>query len=167
MMTDIEALLSVDAGKTPPGVVAFFMGDPDRDVRHVWLVIAALAGLAAAGTACAGAALLPVTVLVLATGLFGVLATPTLRTDGHQTIKRQVMVVTSEGLIVRDAWGLHSWRLDDLADVVPGIYDCRAYLDIIERNGTRHTIETIGFRRGDRIRQVIAKRLRLRQTPVV
>ena len=163
-MTDVEALLSVDAGKVPPGVVAFFMGDPDRDIRLAGVVIAAIAGLAAVGAAYGGAGLLPVTVLVLAAGLFGVLATPTIRTDGHQTIKRQVMVVTAEGLIVRDAWGLHSWRLDDLADVVPGIYDSRTYLDIIERNGTRHTIETIGFRRGDRVRQVITTRLRLRQT---
>ena len=28
-MSDIEALLSVDAGKTPPGTVAFFQRDPE------------------------------------------------------------------------------------------------------------------------------------------
>jgi hypothetical protein len=165
-MTDVEALLSVDAGKTPPGVVAFFMADPERDIQLPWLVMAVTSGVAAIAAGCVGAGLLPVTLLLLCASLFGVFATPTLSADGRPTIKRQVMVVTSEGLIVRDACGLRSWRLDDMADVSARIFDCRTYLDIVDRHGTRHSIETIGFRRGDRVREVITNRLRLRQTHV-
>ncbi len=34
-MSDVEALLSVDSGKVPPGVVAFFARDPEASKRRV------------------------------------------------------------------------------------------------------------------------------------
>src|ERR1051325_9541776 len=42
IMTDIEALLSVDAGQVPEGTVAFFTRDPERGQRRLYLVTGAL-----------------------------------------------------------------------------------------------------------------------------
>ena len=47
-MSDVEALLSVDSGKVPPGVVAFFARDPEASKRRV---LAAFAVVMAAVTA--------------------------------------------------------------------------------------------------------------------
>jgi hypothetical protein len=159
-MTEVEALLSVDAGHTPPGIVAFFMDDGRQDGRRARAVLAALAALATVGCALAGVGRIPLTLLAIGVGILAVRATPTLQDKVDLVCKRQVMVVTGVGLIVRDASGLRTWRFEDLAEVVAGIFDHRAYLDLIDQHGTHHTIEYFGFRRAERIRRVISQRLR-------
>ena len=48
-MSDVEALLSVDAGRVPPGTVAFFARDPERTKRRILAVLAVLVGSGGGG----------------------------------------------------------------------------------------------------------------------
>ena len=74
------------------------------------------------------------------------------------------MVVTAEGLIVRDAWGLRSWRFEDLADIAASSYEHRPYMVLIQRDGTRHALDYLSFQRPEQLRRVIDRRLRLKTT---
>jgi hypothetical protein len=158
-MTDIEALLSVDAGRTPANTVAFFIDDTDQSGRLVALVMASLSALAAVGCGLAHAGLQTVTLLTLGAALMALRATPTVSEESVVAPTRRVMVVTTGGLIVRDAWGLRSWRFEDLAGVVAGIYDSRPHLQLIDQKGKRHTVECPQFRTGERARKMISARL--------
>jgi hypothetical protein len=162
-MTEVETLLSVDAGRTPPGTVAFFMDDGDRRTRMTRAALAALMGLGAIALAftLGKSGLAPVTLLVLGAAIAGVRAMPTLRDDDRPAGKRQVMVVTAGSLIVRGPWGLKTWRFEDLDRVVAGLDTGRAYLELLDKNGSRYTLECSGFRRCERARRVISSRLAL------
>lgn len=161
-MTDVETLLRVDAGRTPPGAIAFFMDDEDRGLRRTLTVLAVLAALGVGACVYAGVGLMPISLLVLATGLLAVGGIRTIPEDMDPTAKRRVLVVTASGIIVRDRQGLRNWSFEDLADVVAGVSERRPYLDIIDRRGIHHTFECLEPRRGERARKVIASRLRLR-----
>src|SRR6185369_6847502 len=102
LVTDIEALLSVDAGRVPPGAVAFFAGDIDVGERRTYAVLALLSGVAAAACACGGAGRFLVALLLLSGTALAVLATPTSHEEEERRIKRPVLVVTDVALIVRD-----------------------------------------------------------------
>jgi hypothetical protein len=164
-MTQVEILLSVDAGNTPPGVVAFFVDDGDRVARRAQASIAVVLGLLAGACAWIHAGRAPVTLLLLAAGMLALRAMRTLPDDETPTPTRQVLVVTSLGLIVRDARGLRSWLFENLIDVVAGIYNGHPYLDLIDQNGIRHSVSCLPFRRGERARRVISARLLLKRTP--
>src|ERR1041385_8042347 len=71
IMTDIEALLSVDAGQVPEGTVAFFTRDPERGQRRLYLVTGALLLLGAVASAIAGTGFAATAVLFLGAGIFG------------------------------------------------------------------------------------------------
>ena len=156
IMTDIEALLSVDAGQVPEGTVAFFMRDPERGQRRLYAVTAALLLLGAAGCAVGGAGLPGMVVLLLGAGIFGVLATPTLK-DDPRPVKRQVVLVTPTGIIMRDAQGLRSWTFEDLTDSSSWIHADRIDLLLVRRDGTRIFIDCQCFHRGERLPDVISK----------
>ncbi len=162
-MTDIETLLSVDAGRTPPDTVAFFMDEESRRIPPGQIVLASLMGLGAVALACAlgKAGLAPITLLVLGAAITIVHAMPTTVVDDQATAKRQVMVVTANGLIVRGPWGLMTWRFEDLHDVVAGMETGRPYLELIDKKANRYTLECEGFRRCERARRVISSRLTL------
>lgn len=163
-MTEIEALLSVDAGRRPPGTVVFFLDDGSRGFRRVHAGLAVLAGLAALGVALGGGGRNGAALLLLVGGMLAVTALPTLRDDSNRDPKRQVLVITALGLIVRDAWGLRSWRFDDVASVVAGMHQSRPYLNLIDRSGKRHTIECAAYRRGLRVRDAISSRMSVART---
>lgn len=163
-MTEIEALLSVDAGQTPPGTVAFFLDDGTRGFRRVPALLSVAAGSAALACGLDGCGRHAVAVLLLVGAMLALRSLPTLREDTNRDPKRQVLVITSLGLIVRDASGLRTWRFEDLTDVVAGIHDSRPFLNLIDRQGTRHTIECAVYGRGERVRRVLSSRLSLGRT---
>jgi len=118
-MSEIEALLSVDAGHTPPATVAFFARDAEASERLTYAVLGAMTAWVALISGLLGGPDLVGALLVLTAAMFSIVATPTIKDPSDEAarpIKRHVMVVTSEAIIVRDAWGLRSWRFEDLAE---------------------------------------------------
>lgn len=156
IMTDIEALLSVDAGRVPEGTVAFFVRDPERGQRRLYAVTGALLALGAIGCAFAGTGFAAMAVLVLGAGIFGVLATPTLR-DEPRPVKRQVVLVTPNGIIMRDGQGLRSWTFEDLSDSSSWVHADRVDLLLVRRDGSRIFIDCQSFHRGEKLPEVISK----------
>jgi hypothetical protein len=166
-MSDIEALLAVDAGRTPPATVAFFARDAEASERLTYAILGAMTALAALACGVAGGPDLVSALLILTAAMFTIVATPTLKAPSEEDarpIKRHVMVVTSEGIIVRDAWGLRSWRFEDLAEVAASSYEHRPYMVLIQRDGSRHALDYLNFQRPEQLRQVIDHRLRLKTT---
>ncbi len=163
-MTEIEALLSVDAGHTPPGTVAFFLDDGTRGFRRLPALLSAAAGLAALAWGLNGGGRHGVAFLLLVGAMLALRSLPTLRDDANRDPKRQVLVITTLGLIVRDGSGLRIWQFEELTDVVAGIHDSRPFLNLIDRTGTRHTIECAVYGRGERVRRVLSSRLPLGRT---
>jgi hypothetical protein len=162
-MSDVEALLSVDAGRVPPGTVAFFARDPERTKRRALAVFTVLMGTAMVAGLIGGLSRTPIALLALATiGLF-VMALPPERdpeTAGH---KRATLVLTSNGMIVRDNSGLRSWSFDDLVDVRPFLHQQRIGLLIARRDGGREFVDTLLFKRGEKVNELIGRRLKPRE----
>jgi hypothetical protein len=159
-MTEVEALLSVDAGQIPPGTVAFFEQDGDPAATRTYITLAVSTAVIAVGCALAGASRYLVAPMLIAAASLGVMAWPTEPDEGEtRPIKRQVMVVTPTGLIVRDEFGLRSWQFADLAGVFSRVYNQRPHLVLVERGGTRHAIDLGRFQRRERVREILAERL--------
>ena len=166
-MSEIEALLSVDAGRVPPATVAFFARDAEASERLTYAVLGAMTAMVAMVSGLLGGPDLMGALLVLTAAMFTIVATPTLKEPGDgepRQIKRHVMVVTSEAIIVRDAWGLRSWRFEDLSEIAASSYEHRPYMVLIQRDGTRHALDYLSFQRPEQLRQVIDTRLRLKTT---
>jgi hypothetical protein len=166
-MSEIEALLSVDAGHTPPATLAFFARDADASERLTYAVLAVMTAMVALVSGLLGGPDLVGALLVLTAAMFTIVATPTLKEPADEEprpIKRHVMVVTSEAIIVRDAWGLRSWRFEDLAEIAASSYEHRPYIVLIKRDGSRHALDYLSFQRPEQLRQVIDTRLRLKTT---
>ena len=162
VMTDIEVLLSVDAGRVPEGAAAFFVRDRERTQRRWYAVMGGLLIASAAACWYSSAGLPWVAVLVLLGGMFAVMATPTISEEPSTTVKRQVLVVTPRAITMRDGQGLRSWTFEDLADASSWRYADRVDLVLIRRDGTRVFIDCQNFDRGDRLPDVVAQHLRIR-----
>ena len=166
-MSEIEALLSVDAGRVPPATVAFFARDAEAGERLTYAILGAMTAAAALLSGVLGGPDLVGALLILTAAMFTIVATPTVKEEGEEDtrpVKKHVMVVTPEGLIVRDAWGLRSWRFEDLADIAASSYEHRPYMVLIQRDGTRHALDYLSFQRPEQLRRVIDRRLRLKTT---
>jgi hypothetical protein len=169
-MSDIQALLSVDAGRVPPGTVAFFARDPEASQRRMFKVLAILVGGAAIVVgACVltgvvvGLHRLPVALLALAAiglALAGVSPERDPLTAGY---KKPTLVLTPTGMIMRDGSGLRSWSFEQLADVRPYLHHQRIGLLITQRDGSRDFVDTLSFERGDKVRELLGRRLKLRE----
>lgn len=158
-MTDIEVLLSVDGGHTPPGTVAFFMRDADRETRKVRAIVGGLFAVMAVAGAIAGGGLHIVALLLLAGGIMGVLAMPTASDDRRTQIKKRVVVVTENGIIMRDGRGLRTWLFKDLQGASSWRHADRVDLWLERRDGSRSFINCRVFQRGERLPEVIKQRL--------
>jgi hypothetical protein len=162
-MSQVQALLSIDAGRVPPGAIAFFPRDPEAIHRRICGVMAILVeggafALFAAHVAGPAVPLLALIGFALTVGAF-----PTAPDPGSQTAKRPTLVLTQEGLIVRDAEGLRSWYFDDLADVRPYLHYRSVGLLVVSKNGKRDFIDTTFFERGDKVSELIGRRLNPRE----
>jgi len=166
-MTEVEILLSVDAGQSPPHTVTIFMDDRDPDPRARWRtrLLVVLAVLLAGGAIALGAtwgrkALGPLALLLLGAGMAVVGATPTAPEVDPTPQKRQVMVVTETGLIVRGDWGVKTWRFEELNDIIAGVdAERRPLLELRDKDGTRYRLRCSGFRCWRRAQQAVTPRL--------
>jgi hypothetical protein len=162
-MSEVEALLNVDAGRVPPGAIAFFPRDPEAFQRKVctFFALVALAGgiaLAVGTHSRAGVALLALVGVAFAVG-----ALPTRPDVDEPPSKRPTLLLTIEGLIVRDDQGLRYWSFEDLADVRPYMHLRTLGLLVVGKDGKRDFIDTMAFERGDRVPELIGRRLKPRE----
>jgi hypothetical protein len=162
-MSDVEALLSVDAGRVPPGTVAFFQHDPERTQRRLLAVFALLVASGTVAAFVAGLSRPPIALLALATIALFVLALPPERDPEERMRKRPTLVLTANGMIVRDGSGLRSWSFDDLLDVRPYLHQQRIGLLILKRDGSRQFVDTLSFKRGEKVNELIGRRLKPRE----
>lgn len=162
-MSDVEALLSVDAGRVPPGTVAFFARDPERTQRRLLAVFAMLVGSAAVASLLAGLSRPPIALLALGTIALFVMALPPERDPEEEKRKRPTLVLTANGMIVRDGCGLRTFSFDDLTDVRPYLHQQRIGLLILKRDGSRQFVDTLSFKRGEKVNELIGRRLKPRE----
>ena len=97
-MSEVEALLSVDAGRVPAGAVVFRARDPESEVRRLRMVLAVAAGLVTVGLAIAGVGREPIAMLVLTTAMLAISATRTALEPEEARHKRPTMVLTTTDL---------------------------------------------------------------------
>jgi hypothetical protein len=159
-MSEVEVLLSVDAGRVPPDAVVFAAADPEGPSRRLNAVLAALCALAMIGCILGGLGRELVALLALIAGIFVVLATPTEAEPDEPARKPATLVVTPRGMIVRDDDGLRSWRFDELAEVVPYLHTTGEGLLLVGRDGSREFLDNRLFRRGEMLVDIIRRRLR-------
>jgi hypothetical protein len=161
-MTEIEALLAVDAGSVPPDTLAFFAQEPDSAERRTYVGLSVATGMMALAGALGGVQRPLVALILIASTALAVLAIPIIRPReaDEPRGKRDVFVVTARGLIVRDAWGLRSWQFDDLCEAFSWSYDHRPHLILVEHDGRRHAVDYLRFKRGDDLRRVIIDRVK-------
>jgi hypothetical protein len=162
-MSDVEALLSVDAGRVPPGTVAFFQRDPERTQRRLLAVFAVLVASGAVAAFVAGLSRPPIALLALATIALFIMALPPELDPEEAKRKRPTLVLTANGMIVRDGSGLRSWSFDDLLDVRPYLHQQRIGLLILKRDGSRQFVDTLSFKRGEKVNELIGRRLKPRE----
>lgn len=158
-MSEVEALLSVDAGRVPAGAVVFHVRDPEAPARRARAVLAFVTFGLAFTCAMAGGGRVPVALLAIAACMLAVSATATAPDFDEGPCKPPTLVVTATGMIVRDAYGLRTWRFDELAEVRPYVHYHRPGLLVIRRNGSCDFVDNQLFQRGDHLRDVIGQRL--------
>jgi hypothetical protein len=159
-ISEVQALLSVDAGKIPLGVVAFFPRDPEAPARRVRAIFAVIAHAAAfalvlSGTGRPLAALLALAGVALTVGAF-----PTSSEEEEPPSKRPTLVLTPTGMILRDSCGLRTWHYDDLLHVSPFVHELTLGLLVIRKNGRREFLDTASFERGEKVRDLLRGRIR-------
>ncbi|HEY4188656.1 MAG TPA: hypothetical protein VGP07_26555 [Polyangia bacterium] len=158
-MTDIEALLSVDEGHVPEGAVAFFMRDAQAEMTRRRAILAGLLAAITVAAAFCGASRAGVVLLALATGICAVFATPTLSGEVRTPRKRRVVVVTQNGIIMRDGQGLRTWLFADLQDVSSWHHADRVDLLMVFRDGSKGFINCHWFHRGETLPDVVRQHL--------
>ncbi len=90
-------------------------------------------------------------------------ALPPERDPETSRYKRPTLVVTPNGVIVRDGSGLRSWTFDDLVDVRPYLHQQRIGLLLAKRDGSREFVDTLSFERGETVTELIGRRLKPRE----
>ena len=163
-MSEVEALLSVDGGRVPPGAVVFRARDPDAEVRRLRTVLAIGAGLLTVGLAIAGVAREPIAMLVLTTTMLAVSASRIAPEGEEARHKRPAMVLTTTGMIVRDASGLRSWQYEDIADVRTCVCQGQIGIVVVLTGGAMHFIDNLSFARGEHVSGLIRRHLQPRRT---
>jgi hypothetical protein len=163
-MTDVEALLSADAGRVEPGTEVFIGRDEDAETRRLRFFFGALMSAGALGVALAGGMAELAALMALGGGMLAVLSLPTTGDPAERRIRRPTLVLTKNGIIVRDAWGLRRWTFDELSAVRPYLNGHRVGLLVVQRNGAGHFIDHLAFERGERLGELIGRHLRPQQT---
>lgn len=157
-MTEVETLLSVDAGRVPPDTLVFVAADPDAPARRAYAFLSGTAVMGALGCLLAGTSIHAVVLMGLIAAILLVLAWPPSPEPDEARNKRATLVVTPTGMIVRDDGGLRTWRFEDLSGVHP--YGYGEGLCLIRRDGKREFLDCLMFSRGERLVEVIGRRLR-------
>jgi hypothetical protein len=163
-MSEVEVLLSVDAGRIPPGTVVFMARDPDAPARILRALMALMLAVAAVGCAINGSPRELIALLALGTGIAAISASRTEPEPEDQPVKRAMFVLTPTGVIVRDAWGLRSWRWAELKEVRPFLHEQRTGLLFVLRDGSRDFVEHSFFERDQRLSELISRHFTPRET---
>jgi hypothetical protein len=163
-MSEVEALLSVDAGRVPTGAVVFRARDPEAEVRRLRRVLAVGAGLVTIGLAIAGCAREPVAMLVLMTTILALSASRVAPDGDEARQKRPTMVLTPTGMIVRDGSGLRSWQYDEIAEVRTCVCQGQIGIVVVLTGGAMHFIDNLSFARGEHVGGLIRRHLQPRGT---
>lgn len=163
-MSEVESLLSVDAGRVPAGAVVFRARDPEAEVRRLRRVLAVMAGAVTVGLAIAGCSREPVAVLALITTMIALSATRTDPDAEEARQKRPTMVLTATGIIVRDASGLRSWQYEEIADVRTCVCQGQIGIVVVLTTGALHFIDNLSFARGEHVGGLIRRHLQPRGT---
>src|SRR5688572_15167917 len=161
-MTEVEALLSVDAGRVPPDAVVFAAADPEAPGRRLNAFLAVAAGVATVGCLFTGVPFELTGLLGVIAGIFAVLAFPSEPEPEEARHKPCTLVVTPRGMIVRDDEGLRTWRFDELAEVVPYLHRNGEGLLLVRRDGSREFLDNRLFRKGEDLVEVIGRHLKPR-----
>jgi hypothetical protein len=158
-VTEVEVLLSVDAGRVPPDAVVFVAADPEAPMRRVYAFLFVTALIGTIGCAFNGAGREAAVLLGIVAAILLVMAIPSALDPEEVGHKRPTLVVTPRGMIVRDAGGLRSWRFDELSDVLPCMHADGEGLLLVRRDGSREFLDCLTFRRGERLAEMIGRRL--------
>jgi hypothetical protein len=74
------------------------------------------------------------------------------------------MVLTTTGMIVRDANGLRSWQYEDIADVRTCVCQGQVGIVVVLTNGSLHFVDNLLFTRGEQLSGLIRRHLQPRGT---
>ena len=163
LMSEVEALLKVDSGRTPTDTIAFVARDPDAASRRLGTVLAITVDALALWIFMSGGSLAVASLLALVGVWLALGATPT-RREASPT-KRPTVVLTPGGIILRSEEGLRTWRFDEIAEIQCFNLEPHVGLLIVGHKGRPHFIETPAFERGEKLRDLIRQRLADRLTP--
>jgi hypothetical protein len=163
-MSEVEALLSVDAGRVPTGVVVFRARDPEAEVRRLRTVLAVGAAIFTIGLAIAGCSREPIAMMVLVTAMLTLSASRVAPEGDEARQKRPAMVVTPTGMIVRDGSGLRSWQYEEIADVRTCVCQGQIGIVVVLTGGAMHFIDNLSFARGEHVGGLIRRHLQPRGT---
>jgi hypothetical protein len=161
-MSEVEVLLSVDAGRVPPDTMVFFAADPETPIRRMYAFLAITGALGALGVALSAVGVEAVVLLAIITAVMVVLALPTRPEPEDARNKRPTLVVTPRGVIVRDDGGLRTWRFDELAQVLPCHHARGDGLLLVGTDGSRQFLDCLVFRQGYRLREIIGRHMKTR-----
>jgi len=161
-MSEVEVLLSVDAGRIPPDAVVFHAADPEAPIRRMYTFLAVTGAMGSLGVALSSVGIEAVLLLAIVTAVMVVLALPTSLEPEEARNKRPTLVVTPRGVIVRDDGGLRTWRFDELAQVLPCHHAHGDGLLLIGNDGSRQFLDCLVFRQGYRLGEVIGTRMKTR-----
>lgn len=156
-MTEVEALLSVDGGRLPPGVTAFRARDSEAPTRRFRIAVAVSCAVTAGACGFLGVGRGIVALLLLGAGIFGVLASPDEAEEEEAPCKPATLLLTPTGLIVRDEFGLRCWRFGDLADVRQVNSRGESGLLIVCRDGSSDFVDTGEFERGESLWMLVQR----------
>ena len=157
-MTEVEALLSVDAGQTPPGCSAFRARDPEARTRALRAAMAMMFAVGAAASGLAGIGHEAIALMVLTASIFAILATPDEPDPEEARNKRSTLVVTPTGMIIRDAQGLRRWQFEDVTEVTRVLSEGSSGLWVVTRDGRSDFVDTEVFERGERLWGIVRRR---------
>jgi hypothetical protein len=161
-MSEVEALLSVDAGRVPRGTTAFFLRDPEAPRRRSYAWLALIVEGFALSLVVTDASRVGAALLALAGVVLTLWALPTHAEEDDRPRKQPTLLVTADGIVVRDSRGMRSWHFDDLAEVGPYTHSDSQGLLIVRKNGKRDFVDTTPFERGEKVGDAVGRRWRLR-----
>lgn len=157
LMTNVEALLTVESGRVPEGVHVFVEQNPETGRLRGWLFLCAFLALVAALTGLQGGNPWGVFAIALFASMAGVMAIPT---QPEEPWKPRVLLLCQKGLIVREHWGLRNWRYEELSRPYLLFVDGEQQLCLEAKDGEIHLIDHLSYRHGACLRDLLEQRIR-------
>jgi len=161
-VTNIETLLQVEGGTVPAGVEVFREPDLQAGRRRMWALISmALAATAVTLMVREGGKAFewqPIMLLALLSGAALIMALPT-RAEPREARISRILIVSPQGLIARDHWGLQNFDFSEM-DSVRRCFVCGTpHLCIRDRFGQEHLLSYAAFDRAERIPFLLSERV--------